>query len=139
MFLRNTVKFFRRTALPIRPICTFSKSVNQNYLCRPFSRLNESNKNEHLSYSDAAEAKTILKKIGYQAIEDWRWLPDSEPIKGIIHRLNHTKLVPVMLDHHPIKRLNILLREATNKNDMQAVSNILSEIKSCSFKHYVLA
>jgi hypothetical protein len=138
MFLRDTIKLFRRTAVPIKPLCTFSKSVNQNYSCRPFSTLNESDKNEYLSYSDTTEAKTILKKIGYRPIEDWRWLPDSDLTEGI-RKLNHTKLVPLMLDHHPVRRLNILLREAANKNDLHAVSNILSEIKSCSFKHHVLA
>jgi ankyrin repeat protein len=137
MFLRNTIKFFRKTAVPIQPICIFSKRVNQNYLYRSSSTFNELHKSENFSYSDIQEAKTILEKIGYQSI-DWRFSPDNEMTDGI-RRLNPTKLVPIMLDHHPIKRLNILLREATNKNDMHAISNILSEVKSYSFKNHVLA
>lgn len=130
MCLSNTIKFFRKATIPIHPICFFSKRVNQNNLYRPFSTLSESYEKECLSYNDA---KSILKKMGVRPV-DWTSVPNE------IRELNITKITPIELDHHPVKKLNILLREATSNNDIKVVNNILSEIKfSSSFKHHVLA
>lgn len=84
------------------------------------------------------KAEQIINKLGYDKLIHWvdQLNAEASPYGSA---LNISKVHPIQIKHHPIKRLNIILRQAATQRNELLINKILSEIQSTSFKHHVLA
>lgn len=88
------------------------------------------------SFDSTAELR--IKKLGYDKLRSW--VDElNEAAVPLGSALNTSKVRPIQINHHPVKRLNMILRQATARGDLSTIEAILTEIRFDSFKHHVQA